>query len=158
MYLREALIQSSSLLTEVASVYERLARDFAPTPQVAAERAESARKETARARLLFALAELSTAAGDDGPFVTEIPVCLARLRHALCVITRRLSRGADPNTDKACIDTLEAAGLESFHAEILEAAEPEMTRVLRMMDSEISHSRHVLHSVRSRRRRTAAAA
>jgi len=150
MFLKEALLRCSRLEDEVASAYDELARSPAAAPEVAVSWAESSRRERMRAKLLHALAEISTALDDDGPFLVQVPVQLAGVERALESVRRRLSSEIDADTGQRCVEALEAAPRGELHAALLEIAEPEMKRALRLIDSEIRNLRRVADGTRLR--------
>lgn len=141
MYLHEALLRFSALEEEAALLYARLAGCDTSAPETAASCAESSRRAEMRAKLLHAVAELSQAVGDDGPFLVEVSVQLAALRRTLDSTHRRLSIAEDAATAESCVDALDAAQFGEVYADLLEVAEPAISRVLRTVDSEISHLR-----------------
>lgn len=149
MFLKEALLRCSRLEDEVASVYADLAASPAATPETAAAWVESSRKERQRSRLLHALAEISTALDDEGPFLVQVPVQMADLTRALENVRRRLATNVDAATGQRCIEALESAPRGELHVALLEIAEPEVKRALRLVDSEIRSLRRVADGTRS---------
>lgn len=150
MYLKEALLRCARLEDEVASVYDRLANSEGRTAQSVLEWAENARLERTRATLLRALAAISTALGDDGPFLVDAPVQLAGLDRVLEMVRRRMVATLDAAASAPCIDALEFAPLRELHAALLETAEPELKRALRRIDSEVRALRRASQSAGSR--------
>ena len=150
MFLKEALLRCSKLEDEVASAYDELARSPAATPETAAGWAESSRAERARAKLLQALAAVSLALDDDGPFLVQVPVQIAALERALENVRRRLSSNVDAASGQRCVEALEAAPRSELHAALLEIAEPEVRRALRLIDSEIRNLRRTAEGPRPR--------
>ncbi|MFN2426446.1 MAG: hypothetical protein ABR587_08375 [Candidatus Binatia bacterium] len=152
MYLKEALLRCSRLEDEVASIYDAVACSATATPELAASWSERSRRERRRARLLHALAEISTALEDDGPFLVEAPVQLAGLGRVLENARRQLASMTDGADGQRCLDTIETAPLRELHAALLEAAEPEIKRASRLVDSEIRNLRRISVGARSRRK------
>lgn len=136
MFLREALLRCSQLEDEVAAVYDELAASPVAAIEMAATWAESARKERSRARLLHALAEISSALEDDGPFLVQVPVQLSSLRRVVESVHERVTSVMDAPTAARCAEALEGTQRGELHAGLLEVAEPEIRRVLRLIDSE----------------------
>jgi len=156
MFLKEALLRGSRLEDEVAEIYSGLASSPATSSEFAAAWTESARKERQRARLLHALAELSVALDDDGPFLVQVPVQLANLRRVVDNVRGHVTDAVDAATAERCIETLQAAPQSEVYAVLLEIAEPEIKRVLRLVDSETRASRGgVTSSSRTRGERDA---
>lgn len=141
MFLKEALLRCSQLEEEVASMYAELAACPAADGQAVASWSASANREREHARLLHALAELSAALGDDGPFLVQVPVQLSSLRRVVESVRGRVVEGVDAATAKRCADMLDAAPRGEIHAGLLEVAEPEIKRVLRLIDEETRHAR-----------------
>lgn len=156
MFLKDALLRCSGLEEEVASVYAELAESPAATAELASAWAESARVERQRARLLHALAELSAALGDDGPFLVQAPVQLVHLRRVVESVRGRVSPAIDQELAVRCADTLDAAGYGDLHRGLLEVAELEIRRVLRLVESQTRNAKRT-HSngTRSRENRKA---
>jgi hypothetical protein len=140
MFLREALLRCSQLEDEVASVYAGLAGCGAATSDAAAAWAEAARKERQRARLLYALAELTAVLDDDGPFLVQAPVQLANLRRVVDNVRGHLASTVDACTAMRCAEALEATQRSELHAGLLEVAEPEVRRVLKLIDLETGNA------------------
>jgi hypothetical protein len=139
MFFKDALLQCSELEDEVASMYATLAAlPAADTASAAASSswAQAARKERQRARLLHAVAELSAALGDDGPFLVEVPLQLAALRKVIDRVRERVLEAVDTAGTARLIETLESARHGDLHANLLEVAEVEMRRVLRQIEAE----------------------
>lgn len=136
MFLKQALLRGSQLEDEVAEIYSGLASSPAVPSEAAASWAESARKERQRARILHALAELSVALDDDGPFLVQVPVQLANLRRVVDNVRGHVTDAVDETTARRCVETLESAPRGEVYAVLLEVAEPEIKRVLRLVDSE----------------------
>ncbi len=141
MFLKEALLRCSQLEDEVASVYDRLAGTPAATPQLVATWSEASRVERQRARLLRALAELSTALEDDGPFLVQAPVQMAGVRRALENAQHRLPSVVDGPSGQRCVEALEAAPRHDLYSGLLEVAEPELKRATRLVDAEVKSLR-----------------
>jgi hypothetical protein len=150
MFLKEALLRYSQLEDEIASIFDSLAASTAATSENAASWSEASRKERLRARLLHALAEISTALDDDGPFLVQVPVQMAGLERVLDNVRRWLSAGLDAATGERCVEALSAAPRQELHAALLEIAEPEMKRAMRLVDSEIRSVRRVAERARTR--------
>lgn len=141
MFLKEALLRCSQLEDEVASVYDELTRSPAATPEVSASWSEASHAGRQRARLLRALAELSTALEDDGPFLVQVPVQIAAVRRALENAHRRLPAVVDSPSGQRCVEALEAAPRRDLYAGLLEVAEPELKRAMRLVDAEVKSLR-----------------
>jgi len=150
MFLKEALLRCSRLEDEVASVYADLAVSPAATPETAVSWAELSRREKRRSKLLHALAEISTALDDEGPFLVQVPVQMADLARALENVRRRLASNVDAITGQRCVEALESAPRGELHAALLEIAEPEIRRALKLVDSEIRSLRRTAEGTRSR--------
>lgn len=152
MFLKEALLRCSTLENEVASMYAELAACSAAPGEAAAAWSASANRERSHARLLHALAELSVALGDDGPFLVQVPVQLSTLRRVVESVRVRVcvADGVDAPTAQLCGDMLDSALRTELHAGLLEVAEPEIKRVLRLIDEETRTARG--HPSRSRQR------
>lgn len=128
----------------MASMYAELAACPAAPGEAAAAWSASANRERSHARLLHALAELSDALGDDGPFLVQVPVQLSTLRRVVESVRVRVADGADgvdAATAQRCADMLDAAPRAELHAGLLEVAEPEIKRVLRLIDEETRTAR-----------------
>lgn len=136
MFLKDALLRCSGLEEDVASVYAELAESPAATTELVAAWTESARVERQRARLLHALAELSAALGDDGPFLVQAPVQLVHLRRVVESVRGRVSPNIDQDLALRCAEALDAAGYGDLHRGLLEVAELEIRRVLRLVESQ----------------------
>lgn len=151
MFFREALLRCSQLEEEVAQVYSQLASSPAASPESAAAWTDMARKEGVRSRMLRAVADLATALEDDGPFLVQVPVQLRNLRRVLDNVKHRLDATIDETTGKRCSEALEKAQRGELHAGLLEIAEPEVKRLLRLIDSEIKTLRKAGTGTRSRK-------
>ena len=149
MFLREALQRFSVLEDEVASVYALLEKaPEAPPAQVAAW-AEASGSMKHRAQLLRALAELSKALDDDGPFLVQVPVQLAGLGRTIASVRGKTGPTLNAATAAACADALAAAPLDELHASLLEVFEPEVRRLLRAIDVETRRVRRRGEGARS---------
>ncbi len=135
MFYREALRRCSALEDEVASAYAELAASPAVASELAAAWASSAVEERQKARLLHAAAEMSVALGDDGPFLVQVPLQLASLRKVVDRVRERLAEAPDEPTAIQLAESLEAATRSELHSTLLEVAEVEIRRVLRMIES-----------------------
>lgn len=122
-------------------MYAELAACPAAPGETAAAWSASANRERRHARLLHALAELSEALGDDGPFLVQVPVQLSSLRRVVESVRVRVADGVDSATAQRCADMLDAAPRAELHAGLLEVAEPEIKRVLRLIDEEMRTAR-----------------
>jgi hypothetical protein len=141
MFLKDALLRCSQLEDEVASIYATLAKSPTVASESAAAWAEAARRERSRSQMLHALAELSAALGDDGPFLVQIPVQLANLRRIVDTVRGRITPALDAATADRCADTLEGAQRSELHATLLEVVEPEIRRVLKLVEAETRAAR-----------------
>lgn len=150
MFLKEALLRCSQLEDEVASIYDELTRSPGSTADVAACWSEAAKTERQRARLLRALAELSTALEDDGPFLVQVPVQIGAVRRALENAHRRLPSVVDGPSGQRCAEALEAGPRLDLYAGLLEVAEPELKRATRLVDAEVKSLRKNGSGSRSR--------
>jgi hypothetical protein len=150
MFLKDALLRSSQLEDEMASVYAQLATCPAVDAKEAAAWSAAAAREQVHARLLHALAKLSEALGDDGPFLVQVPVQLSALRRAVEGARARLAADMDAAAAGRCAGQLEAAPRRELYASLLEVAEPEVRRVLRLIDEETRGPRRSGSRSRSR--------
>lgn len=150
MFLKDALLRCSQLENEVSSIYSTLARVPAVASEPAAVWAEAARRERGRSQLLHALAELSAALGDDGPFLVQIPVQLSNLRRVVDTVRGRVSETMDAATAGRCAETLEGAQRGELHATLLEVVEPELRRVLKLVEAETRAARRGSPAARAR--------
>lgn len=141
MFLREVLLRCSQLEEEVAALYDDLVRLPEATPETSARWSERSRKERERSRLLHALAELSSAIGDDGPFLVQEPELLNRLRQSVDEARRALARGDGGEGIRRCVQALESSPCLELYAGLLDIAQPEARRLLRRLDSEIRNLR-----------------
>lgn len=141
MFLKEALLRCSRLEDDVASMYAELAACPAAPSDAAAAWSASASRERGHARLLHALAELSDALGDDGPFLVQVPVQLSTLKRVVDSVRGRVTDALDEATARRCAAMLDAAPRNEIHAGLLEVAEPEIKRVLRLIDEETRSAR-----------------
>lgn len=151
MFFREAVLKCSQLEQEVAQVYTQLAASAAAMPETADAWKEVARKENLNSRMLRAVADLSTALEDDGPFLVQIPVQLRNLRRVLDNVKHRLTATIDEAAGKRCAEALENAQRSELHAGLLEIAGPEVQRLLRLIDAEIKMLRRTGSGTRSRK-------
>lgn len=151
MFLREALRRGSRLEDEVAAVYDNLAGSCASSPEKAAAWAELSRKERLRARMLHALSEISDALGDEGPFLVEVPLQLAGVGRAIESAKRRLQADVDGEASQQCVDALEATPRAELIAALLEVAEPELRKAIRVIDSDVRSLRRRGDAPRMRR-------
>lgn len=131
-------------------MYAELAACPAAPGEAAAAWSASATRERRHARLLHALAELSDALGDDGPFLVQVPVQLSTLKRVVDSVRGRVSDGVDEATALRCAAMLDAAPRNEIHAGLLEVAEPEIRRVLRLIDEETRNARRGGHRARQR--------
>lgn len=146
MFLREALLRCSQLEEEVAALYDGLVRLPAATPETSARWADRSRKERERSRLLHALAELSSAIGDDGPFLVQEPQLLHRLREAVDEARSVLAKDGSGEGIARCVQALESSPCLELYAGLLDIAQPEARRLLRRLDSEIRNLRRLPES------------
>lgn len=147
MFLREALLRCSQLEEEVAALYDELVRLPEATPETSARWSDRSRKERERSRLLHALAELSSAIGDDGPFLVQEPELLGRLRRSVDEARRVLARDGSGEGIRRCVQALESSPCLELYAGLLDIAQPEARRLLRRIDSEIRNLRRGSESV-----------
>lgn len=131
-------------------MYAALAASPAAPGETAAAWSAAAKRESSHARLLHALAELSEALGDDGPFLVQVPVQLSTLRRVVESVRVRVADGVDAATAQRCGDMLDAAPRAELHAGLLEVAEPEIKRVLRLIDEETRTARRAGPKARQR--------
>lgn len=140
MFLSQALLEFSRVEAEVALVYENLASSPA-AGRSASDWAEVARKERERSSLLQALAELSRALGNEGPFLVRVPADLAELRRVLERVRAEMETPVDSSTAGHCVEVLEGSQRHDLHVELLALAEPALRRVIRLIESEARASR-----------------
>lgn len=136
MFFREALQKFAQLETEMAELYGALAALPDAPKDTASNWAARARGEARDAKLLSALAELSLAVDDDGPFLVQLPLALADVKHAVEQVRDQVTPDLDLSAAQRCADALEAAPCRSIHGDLFELAVPEVRRVLRLLDSE----------------------
>lgn len=136
MFLKEALLRCSNLEEEMASVYAALASCPAATNQSAAAWSAASGREKRNARLLHALAELSEALGDDGPFLVQVPLQLSTLRRLVDAARGRVTNDIDAATAERCAEMLDTAPCRELYSGLLEVAEPEIRRVLKLIDEQ----------------------
>lgn len=141
MFLKDALLRCSRLEEEVASVYTGLSTLADVSPENAASWVETAKAERQRGHLLHALSQLSAALGDDGPFLVQAPVQLSALRRVLDSVSARMDGKIDSAAAVRCAETLDAAGCDEVHRSLLEVAELEIRRVLRLVESQTKGAR-----------------
>lgn len=122
-------------------MYDELAAGPVADREVAASWSAAAKREREHARLLHALAELSVALGDDGPFLVQVPVQLSSLRRVVNSVRGRVSEGVDAITAQRCAEMLDAATRTELHTGLLEVAEPLLKRVLRLIEEETRSGR-----------------
>lgn len=134
----------------MASMYAELAASSAASGEAASAWSASAGREKGRARLLHALAELSDALGDDGPFLVQVPVQLSTLRRVVDGVRDRVTGLVDSAAAQRCAEMLDAAPSAELHAGLLEVAEPEIKRLLRLIDDETRSARRGGQKARSR--------
>lgn len=155
MFFKDAMFQCSQLEEQLASMYDALATSPEATSESAQGWTRSAAKERRRARLLHALAELSGAMDDDGPFLVQVPQELATLRKLVDRMRERVSDDSDTAAALRCLEAIETARPEDLHTSLLEIAEGEVRRLLRLIEEETRGSRR-RHADGRRGRRTAA--
>ncbi|MFN2376674.1 MAG: hypothetical protein ABR538_09060 [Candidatus Binatia bacterium] len=143
MFLREALLRCSQLEEEVAALYDHLQHLPAANRETSARWSERSRKERERSRLLHALAELSSAIGDDGPFLVQEPQLLHRLRQSVDEARRLLARDGSGEGIARCVQALDSSPCLELYAGLLDIAQPEARRLLRRLDCEIRNLRRV---------------
>lgn len=141
MFLKEALQRCSNLEEEMASVYATLAACPAATSAAAATWSAAAGREKGNARVLHALAELSAALGDDGPFLVQVPLQLSTLRRVVDAVRSRIDIDVDAATAERCAEMLDAAPRRELHSGLLEVAEPEIRRLLKLIDEQTRNVR-----------------
>lgn len=134
-------------------MYAELASCPAADGEAAALWSASANREREHARLLHALAELSEALGDDGPFLVQVPVQLSSLRRVVDSVRSRVAEGVDAATARRCAEMLDSAPRSEIHTGLLEVAEPEIKRVLRLIDEETRSARRGGSRARQREER-----
>jgi hypothetical protein len=157
MYFRKALLRCSELHDENASIHHVLADALATAPGASADLADGYRKiatrERRRARFLHALATLSEALEDDGPFLIEVPQHIAAVGKVLESTRERMDARLDAASAQSCADAIGAARHEDLHTVLLEIAEVEMRRVLRMIEDQTRGGRRTDRRIRAYRPR-----
>jgi hypothetical protein len=142
MFLKEALLRCSVLQRETAARFESL-RDESPADDARkAVWSGAALRERRRAELLDALASLCSALEDEGPFLVQIPLQLEEIRRALdSVEWRRDTCASHPGC--GCGELLQGIPGARVYADLIELAEPEVRRALRLISNEIRCVRRI---------------
>jgi hypothetical protein len=148
MFYRIALLRCSQLQGEIGGIFSELAASPIATREAAAEWKGRASTEATRARVLRAAAELAGALEEDGPFLVQAPVDLRHVERVIDVAKRRLGSATDVATARKCVEGLESMQHAEMVEGLLEVAETEFCRVLRLIGSELKAVRRLGLSTR----------
>jgi hypothetical protein len=157
MFLKEALLRCSVLHRETAARFESLRTESIAEDERTAAWTGAAIRERRRAELLDALASICSALEDEGPFVVEIPLQLEEVRRALDSLEWRRDTCAD-HPGCGCGEELQAVPAARVYADLIELAESEVRRALRLISNEIRAVRRTAPSAVSSREARAVAA
>jgi hypothetical protein len=136
MFLKEALQRCSVLHRETAARYESLRAESPEDDARLAAWTGAAIRERRRAELLDALASVCSALEDEGPFLVQIPLQLEEVRRALDSLEWRRGTCSD-HPGCGCGEQLQAIPGARLYADLIELAEPELRRALRLITNEI---------------------
>jgi hypothetical protein len=155
MFFRVALLRCSDLQNEIASIYEALVTTPGLARHVVARWQELATVERGRGRLLHALATLSAAIEDDGPFLVQVSQQMAAVRQAIERTREQVAGGLDVASAERSAERIEATRHGDVRTALLEIADGEMRRVLRVIERETRGGRRGDRRSRSYRPRPA---
>lgn len=136
MFLAEALLRCSQFQKETASHYDAFCVE-SPADEARIEAWKgAARRERRRAGFLEALAVLCSALEDEGPFLVQIRAQLEAVRRTLDHARwRRENCTGHPRC--GCAEMIESIPLARLYADLIELAEPEVRRGLRVIANEL---------------------
>jgi hypothetical protein len=156
MFLKEALLRCSVLHRETAARFESLRAESTADDARTAAWTGAAIRERRRAELLDALASICSALEDEGPFLVQIPLQLEEVRRALDSLEWRRDTCAD-HPGCGCGEVLQAVPAARVYADLIELAEPEVRRALRLITNEIRAVRRTAPAATASREPKAAA-
>jgi hypothetical protein len=139
MFFREALLRCSQLHLETAALFDGLCEGPREDPRIRSWQLAGA-LERKRAGFLKALATLCSILEDEGPFLVQIPPQLEAFRDALEFAAWRRASCRD-HSHCSCAEAVESIPRGRLHADLLELAEPELKRALRVVALEIRELR-----------------
>jgi hypothetical protein len=136
MFLAEALLRCSQFQKETASHYDAFCIESpADGARIEAWKGAS-RRERRRASFLEALAFLCSALEDEGPFLVQIRLQLEEVRRALDHARWRRDNCTE-HPRCGCAEMIESIPLARLYADLIELAEPEVRRGLRLIANEL---------------------
>ncbi len=156
MFLKEALLRCSQLQQQTAAQYDALCDQSPGDDARAGKWRGAAARERRRAGFLEALAQLCTALEAEGPFLVQIPLQLEEIRRALdSAQWRRDTCTTHPGC--TCAESLERVMASELYVDLIELAEPEVRRALRVIANELRNVRRTSDTAAPRRAVDAAA-